>query len=209
MLPTRYKAAVSRALEPLAQSLAGRGVSPAVLTLAGLFGSALVCLLFLRTRAVIPFCLAMAAVGLLDALDGAVARAGGRVTSAGAYLDALCDRYVEAMVVGSVAYVTGTWALSMTVLAGALLVSYAKARAAMETRIENQAWPDLMERPERAALFLGGLLLSRLVPWRPLGHDLFWWTLVFLAVLIHLTVAQRVRRARRLIRARERAATRR
>ena len=207
MLATRAKSAVSRVLEPLAQALARRGVSPTVLTLAGLIGSALVCLLFLRTRAVIPFCLATAAVGSLDALDGAVARASGRVTSAGAYLDALCDRYVEMMVVGSVAYVTGTWALSMAVLAGALLVSYAKARAAMETRIENQAWPDLMERPERAALFLGGLLLSRLVPWRPLGHDLFWWTLVFLAVLIHLTVAQRVRRARRLIRARERAAT--
>ena len=199
MLATRYKSAVRRALEPLAQHLARRGVSPTTLTLAGALGSALVCLLFLRTRAVIPFCLAMAAVGSLDALDGAVARAGGRVTHVGAYLDALCDRYVEVMVVGSVAYVTGTWALSMTVMAGALLVSYAKARAAMETRIENQEWPDLMERTERAALFLGGLLASQLVPWRPLGHDLFWWTLVLLAILIHLTVAQRVLRARRLM----------
>ena len=199
MLTTRSKSSIDRVLEPLARQLARRGVSPTVLTLSGAIGSALVCLLFLRTRAVIPFCLAIAAVGSLDALDGAVARAGGCATPFGAYLDALCDRYVEVMVVGSVAYVTDTWALSMTVLAGSLLVSYAKARAAMEVRIENQEWPDLMERTERAALFLGGLLLSRLVPWRPLGHDLFWWTLVLLALLIHLTVAQRALRARRII----------
>ena len=208
MLTTRYKSAVGRALEPLARQLARRGVSPTALTLAGAHGSALVCLVFLRTRAVIPFFLAMAAVGSLDALDGAVARAGGRATTFGAYLDALCDRYVEVMVVGSVAYVTGAWGLSMAVMAGALLVSYAKARAAMEARIENQEWPDLMERTERAVLFLGGLFLSRLMPWRPLGHDLFWWTLALLALLIHLTVAQRVLRARRLIQEREHAATR-
>ena len=202
MLTTRYKSSVGRVLEPLAKSLARRGVSPTVLTLIGALGSALVCLVFLRTRAVIPFCIAIAAVGSLDALDGAVARAGGRATPFGAYLDALCDRYVEAMVVGSVAYVTGAWALSMTVMAGSLLVSYAKARAAMEVRIENQEWPDLMERTERAVCFLGGLLLSRLIPWRPLGRDLFWWTLVLLAVLLHVTVAQRTLRARRIIRAR-------
>ena len=202
MVTTRYKSAVSRGLEPLARWLAQRGVSPTALSLLGLLGSALACLVFLRTRAVVPFCVAITAVGSLDALDGAVARAGGRATREGAYLDALCDRYVEAMVVASVAAVTGLWALSLIVLAGALLVSYAKARAAMEVRVANKEWPDLMERPERAALFLGGLLLSRLVPWRPLGHDLFWWTLVLLALLIHLTVVQRMRRARRLIRER-------
>ena len=47
-----------------------------------------------------------------------------------------------------------------------------------------------------------GFAASRLVSWRPLGHDLFWWTLVLLAVLVHLTVVQRVRRARRFIQAR-------
>ena len=202
MVTTRYKSSVSRALEPLARWLARRGVSPTALSLLGLFGSALVCLLFLRTRAVIPFCLAIAAVGSLDALDGAVARAGGRATREGAYLDALCDRYVDVMVVGSVAIVTGAWALSLLVLAGALLVSYAKARAAMEVRVANEEWPDLMERTERAILFLGGLLLSRLIAWRPLGHDLFWWTLVALALLIHLTVLQRMVRALRIIRER-------
>ena len=106
------------------------------------------------------------------------------------------------MVVVSVAAVTGYWALSGIVLAGALLVSYAKARAAMEVTIANEEWPDLMERTERGVLFLIGLAASAIVPLRVLGHDLFWWTLLLLAILTHLTVVQRVLRSRRFIRER-------
>lgn len=202
MITTRYKPRFDRLLTPLARVLVRIGVSPAALTLLGPLLASLVCLVFLRTRAVVPFCLAITAVGCLDALDGAVARASGRVTKFGAYLDAVADRYVEAIVVLAVAMVTGYWALSMVVLAGSLLVSYAKARAAMEVAVSNQEWPDLMERTERDVLFIIGLAAGTLMPWRPLGRDLFWWTLLLLAVLIHGTVAQRVLRARRLIGAR-------
>ncbi len=202
MVTSRFKPVINRWLEPIAVRIARSGVAPSVLTLAGLFLSALVCLWFLHSHAVVPFCVAMLAVGCLDGLDGAVARVSGRVTKFGAYLDALCDRYVETMVVVSVAAVTGYWALSGIVLAGALLVSYAKARAAMEVTIANEEWPDLMERTERGVLFLIGLAASAIVPLRVLGHDLFWWTLLLLAILTHLTVVQRVLRSRRFIRER-------
>ena len=140
---------------------------------------------------------------LFDAVDGAVARAGGRATKWGAYLDALVDRYGEGLVVVSVAAVTGTWLLSSLVLLGALLVSYAKARAAMEVPVSNQEWPDLMERAERGLVYVAGLTMSQVVTWTPLGHDLFWWTLVVLAGLIHVTVWQRMRRAYQLIHQRQ------
>jgi len=51
-------------------------------------------------------------------------------------------------------------------------------------------------------VFIAGLAASRLIRWRPLGRDLFWWTLVVLAALIYATVLQRILRARRLIEAR-------
>jgi phosphatidylglycerophosphate synthase len=162
----------------------------------------LVCVQFLRARAVLPFGLAITAVACLDWLDGAVARAGGRATKFGAYLDAVCDRYVEAMVAVTVAIVTGYWVLITIVLAGFLLVSYAKARAAMEVPIANTEWPDLMERAERDVIFIAGLAVGSVCSWRPLGRDLFWWTLIMLATLTHVTVLQRVLRARRLIIAR-------
>ena len=208
MLATRYKLTFNRLLEPLAAAVARTGVSPNALTLACPVLTSVVCVLFVRTGAVLPFCAAMIGVGGLDALDGTVARASGRVTRVGAYLDAMADRYVEAMVALSAAWVTGYWVLSLIVLAGALLVSYAKARAAMEVAVSNLEWPDIMERTERSVCFLAGLALGAVVPWRPLGHDLFWWTLAFLAILIHLTVAQRIVRALKFIQERSNPAPR-
>jgi len=199
VIATRYKMVFGRMLEPLARGMVRAGIPPSVLTVSGAVLSGLVCLWFIRTRAVLPFCVAIVVTGGLDALDGAVARSGGRVTKFGAYLDAVCDRYVEAAGAIAAAVVTGYWVLSAAVLAGALLVSYAKARAAMEVNVSNQEWPDLMERTERDLLFVAGLAASAIWPVTILGRDLFWWTLAILAVLIHLTVLQRVWRARRLI----------
>lgn len=199
MFTTRYKASIDRFLHPVAARLARSGVAPSAITIATPCFISVICWFFLATRAVLPFCFAVTVAGCLDGLDGAVARAGGRSTRFGAYLDAMADRYVESLVVLSVAHVTGHWALSTAFLVGALLVSYAKARAAMEVAISNQEWPDLMERVERGLLFIAGLAASAVVPWKPFGHDLFWWTLGGLTALTHLTVLQRMFRARRLI----------
>ena len=199
MLTTRYKPDINRFLDPLARVIARCGISPSAITLAGPILGLFVCLAFLRTGAVVPFCLAITAVACLDGLDGPVARVSGRVTKFGAYLDAVCDRYFEAMVVITLAAATGYWVWSMIGLAGSMLVSYTKARAAMEVRVLNQEWPDLMERAERSVIYITGFAAGELVAWQPLGHDLFWWTLVILTLLIHLTVVQRIMRARRFI----------
>ena len=202
MLTTRYKPFFNRCCASTARALARRGMTPNSVTLLGLALGAVSCLVLVRTRNIPLFCLLITLVGLGDALDGAVARVSGRATKFGAYLDAMADRYFEAMVAVSVAYVTGYWLLSCLVLAGAFGISYAKARAALEVPVTNTEWPDWMERAERDALFILGLWLSSVVPWRPGGHDLFYWTLVGLAVATHATVLQRMRRAHRLIAAR-------
>ncbi len=205
MLTSTHKEALNRWLEPLAKVVAGTGVSPNTITLIVPVLTGFSCLWFIRSRAVLPFCALVLVVGSLDGLDGAVARAGGRATKFGAYLDAMMDRCVEVMVMLTVAYVTGYWLLSSVVLALSMLVSYAKARAAMEVPVNNLEWPDLAERAERSLIFIAGLASAALFPWKPLGHDLFWWTLVLLAVLVGITVAQRVFRAKRYIQDREAA----
>ena len=202
MLTTRHKTALNRVFEPPARWVARLGIGPSVVTVGGLALVVASCLVLLVTRRIVSFCVLVTLASLLDALDGAVARVSGRVTKFGAYLDAVCDRVGEAVVIISVASVTGYWRLSAIVLAGAMLVSYTKARAAMEVPISNLEWPDLMERAERGAIYIVGLALSRFIPWRPLGRDLFSWTLVVLTALIYATVLQRLLRARRLIEAR-------
>lgn len=199
MLTGRCKPLIDQILNPLARAFAGLGVAPSAITVACVVLTVLACLFLLSTRAIGWFCLASLLIGSLDALDGAVARVSRKTTKFGAYLDAVCDRYVELLVAVSVAWITGYWLEILLVITGSLLVSYAKARAAMEVRVSNQEWPDLMERTERDVLFIAGFAAGTYLPYRPLGRDLFWWTLVVLVLLVHATVIQRINRARRLI----------
>lgn len=177
-------------------------ISPNAITVAGLAGTAANCMYYIHSRNTLVFCGLVVACGLCDALDGAVARLSSRTSRWGSYLDAMTDRYGEAMVALTVAWVTGYWVLIGAVLKGSLLVSYAKARAAMEVAVTNTEWPDVMERTERGLIFIAGLVASALTTWRPGGRDIFWWTLVMLAVCIHATVLQRMWRARQFIRTR-------
>lgn len=199
MLTHQYKVAFGRLVDPLARGLARLGVSPSMITIGGLGLVAASCLYLVITRRILVFCVLVTLATLCDALDGAVARAGKQTTRFGSYLDAMCDRYGESLVILSVAWVTGYWLLSLLALSGALLTSYAKARAAMEVQTSNTEWPDLMERTERDALYIAGLAAGRLWPVTWFGHDLFWWTLAVFSALTHLTVWQRMLRAKRLI----------
>ena len=106
------------------------------------------------------------ASGLVDSLDGTLARYQGRSTRFGAFLDSTLDRLAEGVILGTLGFVyaqDGTdWAVAACFIAltGSFMVSYARARA------EGLGIPGssggLMGRPERlviigAALFLGGL----------------------------------------------------
>jgi len=199
MLWNQFREAAAKGLDPLVQALIRAKISPTMITLAGPFLCSILCLWFVRTRAVVPFCAAVLLLGGLDVLDGMVARASGKVTRFGGYLDAMCDRYYEIIVILAVAAVTGYWLLCFLAFSGGIMTSYAKARAALEVSVSNSEWPDLLERGERSLIFVGGLALGAAVSWRPLGHDLFWWTLLLLAVFTHATVIQRILRARKYI----------
>jgi CDP-diacylglycerol--glycerol-3-phosphate 3-phosphatidyltransferase len=126
-----------------------------------------------------------------DTLDGALARATGRVSVFGAFLDSVCDRYAEAAVFfGLVWYyqsssdVPGV-ALSYLALVGSLMVSYARARAeGVGVQAADIGW---FQRPERIIALGLGLLLAAVVP---VALKV---ALALLALLTMFTVLQRVR----------------
>lgn len=102
------------------------------------------------------------AVGsLLDGLDGAVARASGRESSRGAFLDAAFDRVGEIAAFAGLAFAMEGRArlLLLIVLSvgGAMLVPYMRARAEAEG-LPGQG--GLMGRTERLILFCSGLILG-------------------------------------------------
>jgi CDP-diacylglycerol--glycerol-3-phosphate 3-phosphatidyltransferase len=130
--------------------------------------------------------------GFLDVLDGAVARATGRVTKFGAYLDSVLDRYSDAFLfIGlgwhlSVRGETVGVMLSVATLVGALVISYARARA---EGLGVDCKTGLLERPERMALIIFAAFSGWVTP-----------VLWVMFPLTHLTVIQRVRHVKRAMR---------
>ncbi len=199
---TPYKALFRRGPEAVARVFIRLGFSPNGITLFGLFLGLLTCLWFIKVQNAVWFGFLIIFWGLFDAVDGAAARLTNRVTKFGSYLDAVCDRVFEIAAAFAAAYVSGHWALSLLLVSGTLLISYAKARAAMEVPIENTEWPDFMERIERSVIFVLGLILWGFFPQDFFDRDLFFWVLVGLNLAIYGTVIQRVLRARRFINSR-------
>jgi phosphatidylglycerophosphate synthase len=107
--------------------------------------------------------------GILDILDGRIARATGKVTKGGAFFDSVMDRYAELVVFSGLAvFYRSSWALYVVFLAslGSVMVSYTRARGealGVDVNIGT------MQRPER--LFYLGVIsgLSPIVE-TLLGH---------------------------------------
>src|SRR2546425_456115 len=98
-------------------------------------------------------------VAALCAFAGRVARATGRVTRSGAFIDSVADRYAELAVFGGLLYYyrLAPWVMAVVLAAGAgsLMVSYARARGeslGVEVKIGT------MQRPER--LFYLGVVVA-------------------------------------------------
>jgi CDP-diacylglycerol--glycerol-3-phosphate 3-phosphatidyltransferase len=129
---------------------------------------------------------------LLDILDGALARAGGKTTPFGAFLDSTTDRISEGFMLTSIAYVLARQhhpvfvAVAVAAVAGSFLVSYTRAKA--ET-LGLRGDVGIGSRAERVVVITGGLVLA---PWGVLP-----WALVLLAATAWITVGQRVLHVRK------------
>jgi len=197
MIDGRYGAKLNRVWDALGAGLARAGWSPNAVTLTGLALIAAACAAYIVHRSELAFALCLAVAFSFDGLDGAVARLTGRSTHYGGYLDAVTDRYQEILVFAALAWVRDLWPLAFFVMSGALLTSYNKARVALEIAVDNNAWPDLIERLERIVLTIALLLADAFFappaawPWSILASGL-----LVLGVLSHLTALQRFLRAR-------------
>jgi CDP-diacylglycerol---glycerol-3-phosphate 3-phosphatidyltransferase len=129
---------------------------------------------------------------LLDILDGALARAGGKTTPFGAFIDSTTDRVSEGFMLTSVAYILARQhhpifvAVVMAAVAGSILVSYTRARA---EAIGLRGDVGIGSRAERVVVITAGLVLA---PWGVLG-----WAIALLALTAWITVVQRVLHVRK------------
>jgi CDP-diacylglycerol--glycerol-3-phosphate 3-phosphatidyltransferase len=182
--------------------LARTRVTPNALTAAGitLCAGAAVIVFFAHERPWLLYWLAAVifVVGsVLDILDGALARYGGKATPFGAFVDSISDRVSEGFVLTAIALVFARegndLAVGFTIaaIAGSFLVSYARAKAEL---LGLRGDIGLGGRAERVVVITAGLVFA---PWGGLQ-----WAIYFLAATAWLTVLQRVLGVRRQLRQR-------
>lgn len=139
----------------------------------------------------VPAWLLIGVVGLLDVLDGAVARAKGTAGRPGALLDSALDRYTD-----SVILLYFYWAVPPLItyasLVGTFLISYVRARA--ESLGLSMRGVGFMERAERLIYLICASLLG------VFDKALLVWALYLYAVLVNVAAALRILLAYRALR---------
>jgi phosphatidylglycerophosphate synthase len=124
--------------------------------------------------------------GFADMLDGAVARATGRVSRFGAVYDHVLDRYAEfAVLIGIGLGGLVQWYWVVFCLFGMVMASYTRAKAESVGGLSS-CTVGLAERQEKLILLLIGSLIQ---PFMPLGLVV---AVVIIGVLSHITVVQRL-----------------
>lgn len=191
VLPDWLKEAGRAVLRPVVQLALALRLTPNTVTVIGLLLT-LAAAVLVANGALLLGAALLTAGSLLDAVDGALARARGGGTAFGSFLDSTLDRAGEAILyIGLAGYLLGalqdpTWPVmaAIVALAGSFLVSYSRARA---EGIGLTAAVGLAPRTERLVLVIAGIALAGLgfVP-ALIG------ALVIIAALTVATVLQRI-----------------
>jgi CDP-diacylglycerol--glycerol-3-phosphate 3-phosphatidyltransferase len=175
--------ACSYVLGGIVRLLIGTRVHPNVLTSVGLAINTVAAWLFSRgeffSAGVVVLC-----GGVVDLVDGPVARESSRVTRFGGFLDSVLDRYSDLiLLMGLLVYYASIdrffyIVLTAVVMTGSVMVSYSRARA--ENTIAS-CKVGFLERPERIVLIIIGAFSGRMA-------QVLW----VIAVLSNITVIHRI-----------------
>lgn len=172
-----------RVLAGLVKLLTLSGIHPNALTLTGLVVNGVAAWILARGEFLYGGLVVLGAA-VFDLTDGAVARNANKVTSFGAFLDSVMDRYSDLILLTGLlvhyaridrfSYIV----LTAVVMIGSVLVSYSRARS---ENVIPSCKVGFMERPERIVLLIIGALFDRMAP-----------VLWVMAVLSNLTVVHRI-----------------
>jgi phosphatidylglycerophosphate synthase len=188
MLSRKLGHRLDKPLAPVVCSLASLGVSPNMLTVAGLIMSAAAGVVLAFDSLVLGGVLVLVG-GLFDFFDGMLARVANKQTRFGEVYDSTLDRYSDIIpIFGLMLHYSGWRAsaaprfelmtLCCVVIAGTFLVPYVRARA---EPLVGRCDIGFAERAERVILFGGGLVIGMEAA-----------ALLALAALTHLTIVQRL-----------------
>jgi len=166
-------------------------IHPNSFTLIAIFFG-LFCFYFLVKNNLILATIFFLLAALSDFVDGAVARATLKATELGAYLDTICDRYVEAIILAGFLFLplpqilvpASVWIFLC--LFGSLMTTYAKAAAKEKEIVKEELKKGLLGRPERMILIIFAMVLGI--------FNLYWlvYFLIIFAIFSNFTALERI-----------------
>ena len=187
---TILKPVAEKVLQPVGRALIN--VNPNVISLLGLIFPVLFFICVMQgwyLAALVTFVFIA-----VDMLDGMVARASGRVTAFGGFLDSTIDRFADFTVIAVFGFagIVG-WNIVMPLLLLSFLISYIRSRTELAAKGNLVAAVGLVERTERLIVIFLALLLYMLFQNTTLrGLNLAEIAFIALTVLSAYTVGQRV-----------------
>ena len=186
MVVSQLRGPVTKLMEPLYHFLNKIGLHPNMITILGMGTSLVAGWAFLTGEYIIASIMILAS-GILDVLDGGVARVGGYASNEGAFIDSFADRLGEsAIYVGLVLGFSGILEqlLALTILVLSYSISYLRARGeGLGVSLDGIG---VMERAERlGTLFTAGILAAIF------GKTVFIISLAIILSLILITVIHR------------------
>ena len=122
--------------------------------------------------------------GLLDVIDGAVARYHNRSSKFGAFLDSTMDRFADAIIYIGIIFGYCDWFVGVLAIHSAICVSYVRARAESQGVECNIG---IAERAVRMIILMVGSLIGFFA-----GDIYFTYTIYILVILSYFTVGQRI-----------------
>lgn len=142
-LSDRARVLFKGVLDPIGAFFNRLGIYPNTMTLLGLAGNVVGAVLIAKGYLTVGGIVVLV-MGLVDTLDGTMARLRGMPSEFGAFVDSVTDRYSELVIFGGLLYYylhRGDWLSVLAIYmaaSGSVLVSYVRARAAsvgMDTKI--------------------------------------------------------------------------
>ena len=183
---------LARFIDPVARLMLRMKVTPDGITWFGCGASIFISVALLAQGNFLIGALLFGAFGLIDLLDGTMARMLGTAGPWGAFLDSTLDRISDAAVICALIYFyinSESGSSKLAVVAGivalvmSLMTSYARAKA---ESLDAKCTVGIAERAERNLLIWISLLVSALVT------DVMPYALALLAGLATVTVIQRI-----------------
>lgn len=172
---------LTKILNPIARNL---NINPNIVTVISPFIAILAAYGF-ANHLLILGCIAILLSGLLDVIDGAVARYHNRSSKFGAFLDSTMDRFADAIIyIGIIFGGYCDWFVGILAVHSAITVSYVRARAESQG-VECKV--GIAERAVRMIILMIGSVIGYFT------HPIYFtYTIIILVILSYITVGQRI-----------------